>query len=152
MTVAGARGARRASLRRAGVLACVSLAALWYATRTWITTWRPGGSWSIAAYDGDVVVFLGDTSLLRGLDLQHHEPYPGLMFHAPHFTCESPFCWEASVPIWGLELVAVLLTVHVWLPPRHVPGHCSRCGYDLAGLSSGLCPECGLGLGRSELG
>jgi hypothetical protein len=33
----------------------------------------------------------------------------------------------------------------VWLlrrrPPR--PGKCTRCGYDLAGNTTGVCPECG---------
>lgn len=27
--------------------------------------------------------------------------------------------------------------------PRVVPGHCSVCGYDLTGNTSGRCPECG---------
>jgi hypothetical protein len=28
------------------------------------------------------------------------------------------------------------------------PGHCRRCGYDLAGNVSGACPECGAVVGR----
>ena len=27
--------------------------------------------------------------------------------------------------------------------PRHKPGHCQKCGYDLIGNVSGVCPECG---------
>lgn len=27
--------------------------------------------------------------------------------------------------------------------PKHPPGHCQRCGYNLAGLDSRACPECG---------
>ncbi len=31
----------------------------------------------------------------------------------------------------------------------HPPGHCRRCGYDLTANESGVCPECGVSLGRS---
>lgn len=27
--------------------------------------------------------------------------------------------------------------------PRHPPGHCQKCGYNMAGSASGRCPECG---------
>jgi hypothetical protein len=50
----------------------------------------------------------------------------------------------------ALGLIGVLAIV--WLPgfylcaerriPEHL-GHCLHCGYDLAGLTSGICPECG---------
>ena len=41
--------------------------------------------------------------------------------------------------------VAVLLpTLFVWwFVPKHRPGHCQRCGYDLTGLTEPRCPECG---------
>ena len=30
-----------------------------------------------------------------------------------------------------------------WRARRAAPGHCQRCGYDLTGNQSGVCPECG---------
>jgi hypothetical protein len=40
--------------------------------------------------------------------------------------------------------------INMWLARKHIatelPGHCSRCGYDLTGNVSGQCPECGAAL------
>jgi hypothetical protein len=31
-----------------------------------------------------------------------------------------------------------------WRDRRHIPqGHCQKCGYNLTGNTSGICPECG---------
>ena len=42
---------------------------------------------------------------------------------------------------------ALLLLGSVWLfrsnRATHPTGHCADCGYNLAGLGSGTCPECG---------
>lgn len=38
---------------------------------------------------------------------------------------------------WTLCLIVIRLTT------RHRPGHCSECGYCLAGLVDPICPECG---------
>jgi predicted amidophosphoribosyltransferase len=39
----------------------------------------------------------------------------------------------------------LLLTVILWFADRRriPPGHCQKCGYDLTGNVSGICPECG---------
>ena len=39
-------------------------------------------------------------------------------------------------------VVAVVIAVRGAVP-RHPPGRCQRCGYDLTGNMSGVCPECG---------
>lgn len=46
-------------------------------------------------------------------------------------------------PLWiSLGLVGIP-TALLWWPGRGPkPGHCG-CGYDLAGISDGVCPECG---------
>jgi hypothetical protein len=50
-----------------------------------------------------------------------------------------------AVPIWLVSAMAGLVTVRVvrgrWRAPR--PGHCPRCDYDLNGLQTPTCPECG---------
>jgi predicted Zn-ribbon and HTH transcriptional regulator len=33
---------------------------------------------------------------------------------------------------------------------RFPPSHCQRCGYDLTGNMSGVCPECGLAVSPSD--
>jgi len=50
------------------------------------------------------------------------------------------------VPLWTWVIVAGGMTGLLWRRAGHaiVPGHCA-CGYDLRGLASGRCPECGRG-------
>lgn len=45
----------------------------------------------------------------------------------------------------GYVALVVFALMLVVLPRRRirVPGRCSRCGYDLTGNVSGVCPECG---------
>lgn len=49
-----------------------------------------------------------------------------------------------SVPNWAPLLATVLPTAYAWHRCRRVPrGHCAKCGYDLAGITNNICPECG---------
>ena len=52
-----------------------------------------------------------------------------------------------NVPLWQLLLVFLIAGGVSWrIAARMFPiGHCSACGYDLRGLGSGKCPECGEG-------
>jgi predicted membrane protein len=49
------------------------------------------------------------------------------------------------IPLWVPFLVFLIPTVLLWRREgRGLPaGHCHRCGYDLTGNVSGVCPECG---------
>ncbi len=52
---------------------------------------------------------------------------------------------EVDIPIW-LPLTAVAsLTTFLMVRDRQRPrpGHCHKCGYNLKGNVSGVCPECG---------
>ena len=61
--------------------------------------------------------------------------------------------WYAStdrrsffIPLYALFAATAIPTVLVWRfwpKPPVKPGHC-RCGYDLRGNESGVCPECGV--------
>ena len=52
---------------------------------------------------------------------------------------------DFQVPLYAVFLAVAGPTLLVWRfwpkPPK--PGHC-RCGYDLTGNTSGVCPECGV--------
>jgi hypothetical protein len=77
-------------------------------------------------------------------------PYLGLVLVE---GAQAPY-WPGStrhieLPLYILLLAAALPTLLVWWfwpkPPK--PGHC-RCGYDLTGNTSGVCPECGAEVSR----
>ncbi len=57
--------------------------------------------------------------------------------------------WAAGVrylefPLYAAFAIVAIPTLLVWRfwPKPVKPGHC-RCGYDLTGNTSGVCPECG---------
>jgi hypothetical protein len=56
-----------------------------------------------------------------------------------------PGRWGVLVPFWMPFLLVAIPTAYLWhLDRRRFPrGHCQRCGYDLTGNVSGVCPECG---------
>ena len=49
------------------------------------------------------------------------------------------------VPLWPLvTVIAAIGGAAFWMGRRiPIPGHCRKCGYNLAGLKGGTCPECG---------
>ena len=49
------------------------------------------------------------------------------------------------LPLWPFVLLSALVAGWLWRRdrPRPGPGHCQRCGYNLRGNVSGVCPECG---------
>jgi hypothetical protein len=56
--------------------------------------------------------------------------------------------WAVVVPLWiPLLIVATPTAILWWRDRRRIPpGHCRKCGYDLTGNVSGVCPECGEGI------
>lgn len=76
-------------------------------------------------------------------------------FEPPSFA--SSWRWIATrerwrpyviVPLYPFALVAALVTIICW---HHIPpGHCQKCGYNLTGNASGICPECGTRIEQEE--
>lgn len=62
----------------------------------------------------------------------------------PPRAASSGTVWFIDLPLW-MPLVGVgIPTCWLWrLSRRSAPGSCPTCGYDLAGITTGLCPECG---------
>jgi len=56
------------------------------------------------------------------------------------------------VPLWmSLGLVGVPTVVLWWRDRRRIPpGHCRKCGYNLTGNVSGVCPECGTAVAETR--
>lgn len=53
------------------------------------------------------------------------------------------------VPFWIPAIPLAMWMVWAWRCGKFVVG-CPCCGYDVAGLSSGVCPECGGALGTAR--
>ena len=53
--------------------------------------------------------------------------------------------WGVELPLYAVFAAIAIPTLLVWRfwPKPSKPGHC-RCGYDLRGNESGVCPECGV--------
>lgn len=48
-----------------------------------------------------------------------------------------------AIPLWIPFVLTVLPSIIMWRRNRHRSGRCIKCGYNLAGNTSGVCPECG---------
>jgi hypothetical protein len=55
---------------------------------------------------------------------------------------------RASAPLWLPFLLTAAPTALLWYRNRRTPaGHCKTCRYDLTGITTGICPECGTATG-----
>ena len=56
-------------------------------------------------------------------------------------------------PLWIPFVIVAVPTIWLWRHDRPNPaGHCQRCGYNLTGNVSGVCPECGRMLDEPQKG
>lgn len=68
----------------------------------------------------------------------------GPLLWMPRVGRPTPAVWFVAAPFWCALLPSGLLTALLWYEPRQRVGvDCGRCGYDLTGNVSGVCPECG---------
>lgn len=116
-----------------------------YEVYNWSTYWLGAG---YAGY--------ADTS-----HLSQPRPLPrGWSVGRPHSLFWKPqIRWRQSIagggyrhillPLWIPFLLIAIPTGLLWYLDRRriLPGHCQKCGYNLTGNVSGICPECGVKIG-----
>jgi hypothetical protein len=128
-----------------GVIVCVLLLMMWV-----FSIWG-GVSWSVGAWNVGLRAqelrfgWYGSDSWDTTMEwrigwLREPNFAPGL----PHVVVGNYFRMFL-LPIWiPFLLVTVPTTFLFWRDHRHIPaGHCQKCGYNLTGNTSGVCPECG---------
>jgi hypothetical protein len=117
-----------------------------------VATTGPGGSAQYFAYEkqfphyymfhGPFGFEYGATAVIRGNRLQAAGTRTWLMF---------PFRLFAGVFLLlpGVRYVVIPIVKRLRAKRRH--GLCKRCGYDLTGNVSGVCPECGSRISPTEM-
>jgi hypothetical protein len=55
--------------------------------------------------------------------------------------------WRRGVFGMGMAALSIYWMFRVSPAPDPIPGKCPKCGYDLSGNVSGICPECGTRVG-----
>jgi len=144
---------RRSRIRRiakwAGLAVCVMMMAAWGLSLRWsvgcwtqnIGTYLAAGTWQYACDSG--------TSWTPGCAIQplgRGSP-PNARFGSwlpRRMRSPSGTLWMVWIPLWLPFVGIVVPTAYLFYRDRrHPPGHCQRCGYNLTGNESGVCPECG---------
>ncbi|MBX3403040.1 MAG: hypothetical protein KF699_06460 [Phycisphaeraceae bacterium] len=115
----------------------------------WSWSWTQTGGGSVRGvavargglhwHDSSAVPMLGGIPIIGRFFTLHIES-PGWWFRIRASKQQREFV----VPMWSIGLAAAAVGVVAWRRSRReTPGFCARCGYDLAGLLAGVCPECG---------
>ncbi len=120
-----------------GTLLSLLIAAAFVVSASWAIMLQLG-PFGVYVMSGNVMVLLDDP-LRYPLAADHHD-----------WGLRGWNSWRSDprwveFPIYVLFAAAALPTLLAWRfwPKPIKPGHC-RCGYDLRGNTSGVCPECGV--------
>ena len=120
-----------------GTLLSLLIAAAFLASARW-RLWFQSDTFCITIANGSV-------GIQRGVVIASPvllEPFPGM--RRWNYWSYRPTLW-LNFPVYAPFLAVAIPTLVFWrFAPKPVrPGHC-RCGYDLTGNTSGVCPECGV--------
>ena len=94
----------------------------------------------------------GTRAWLKGPVFQKHEWYGPDIFRVPRvFKDARRNLIQIDVPLSLVFLAVGAPTVILFYRDRRriPPGHCQKCGYNLTGNVSGICPECGTKTGAA---
>ncbi len=140
----------RRILKWAGVAMCVLTFAVWVLSLRGTTYYYLHGAGGFGWSHGYMTVMWGQRpgQLPLGPGWRHR-PQPA---YQP-ITDPDVFPWpplgrmgnEVFVACWLVLSISTLFTICAWWAHRRriPPGHCKKCGYNLTGNVSGICPECG---------
>jgi hypothetical protein len=140
-----------------------AVAALWTISGWWDVGWTHTGArrtWSIIAARGMLAFVVSPRTAADG---EQRVDGLGEGFWTTRLTIDAapnwywtpiadtgnrPPQWRLALPLWWFVAAGSLLAATLRYRSyqrRRPPGHCQACGYSLAGVAAGNCPECGAG-------
>ena len=138
-----------------GVTLFVVLAVAWPVSLRWQLTLTPPVIWSTSVQVSVIAAGIS-LSFVHGPDVMifNGSPFVSLDGAAPGWQTWWPSLGQthgqatkiinAHLPMWLVLLTVASPTAYLFRRDRRPPpGHCQKCGYDLKGNVSGVCPECG---------
>lgn len=70
----------------------------------------------------------------------------GFTWRREFISRQNCMLYLVGIPMWSLVLVTGGPCARLWYRDRRrAPERCAKCGYDLRGSVTGVCPECGAG-------
>ncbi len=136
-----------------GLLSCLAVAAAFAVSERWAIHWvSPTTRYGLGVGAGAFVVGWRPAGWLRGSE--RYPASPGWMVASLADGTQTVWwvrrsmlqVWSGiEVSLWIPFVILVVPTIFIWLRERKriPPGSCRQCRYNLAGNSSGICPECG---------
>jgi hypothetical protein len=123
------RSRTRRILKWAGVVACAAVGVTWLSKFS-VNLFRVGETW---------------VWLERGFHLPCRGEFHSILSYDNGYSIQDgPSYSYIGIPFWVPLVVAAIPTAILWcLDRRPLEGHCRKCGYDLTGNVTGVCPECG---------
>jgi hypothetical protein len=141
-----------------GTFACVVVGLAWAGT-----TWR-GLTWTSQNHRRDIILGDGAIDFRQRLSgwTPAQEPFllpSGWIIIDYAKNARRTIWWPRAgnsrsgkvlvVPFWILFVPIALSAAALWIrDPQYPFGHCRKCGYNLTGNVSGICPECGTAVER----
>jgi hypothetical protein len=127
------------------IIAAAAVASLW---------WAATAGDRIGVIAGALFVYPSGPLHLEDASIGSYSwPWPDRLqfaFGLPQVTLSGWSVNFVAVPLyWPALLFATAARLCSWRSARPAPGCCRRCGYDLRGNVSGVCPECGQAVERT---
>jgi hypothetical protein len=148
-------------LKRAGLISCLLIVLAGAVTAFFRLTYRTSTTaplaqlmgWtryeslvSVTLAGGELQVFYGDDWLDEGEKLGWDvQPIASLGWGDLDWVISGGLEEiQLALPLWILLVIVAIPTAFLFWRDRPIPpGHCRKCGYNLTGNVSGVCPECG---------
>jgi hypothetical protein len=139
-----------------GTVLCIAIVVGWIAAQWQWFLFKTGTPLDLSCAAGYVLVDWwsyeeDDRSSYEAMDLPSRMSGSTRLGLGLPYLEANVFGVRCLVPFWTLLAAAGVPTALLWwLDRRNPPGHCQKCGYELAGNVSGICPECSTAVKRGK--